>query len=340
MVDIIYLEESIRNSVVSERVIARYPDAQLVNIGHYGEVFNPRTQNFRLQKNNPAIILAGKDGRRIMDAPDEYTTGGDGHFYFSHMLNCIYDCRYCFLQGMYRSANYLLFVNYDDFASDLRQHAADCGAKKPWYFSGYDCDSLALEPVTGFADAFLPVFAEQHMQHATLELRTKSTQIRSLLKRDAMDNVVVAFSLNPQSVIESVEQGTPALDKRLQAMRRLQDAGWRVGLRFDPVVWHADFENSYQTLFQQVFTELDVGNIDSITLGAVRLPKNFHKTMARLFPEHWLFKAGMAQREGAMIGYKKSLEEQLLLFCQQQIDRYVDLPVFVYSADNVTSEQL
>ena len=31
------------------------------------------------------------------------------------MLNCIYDCKYCFLQGMFNSANYLVFVNYQDF---------------------------------------------------------------------------------------------------------------------------------------------------------------------------------------------------------------------------------
>ena len=27
-------------------------------------------------------------------------------WYFSHMLNCLYDCRYCFLQGMSRNHCY------------------------------------------------------------------------------------------------------------------------------------------------------------------------------------------------------------------------------------------
>ena len=31
------------------------------------------------------------------------------------MHNCIYDCRYCFLQGMYRSAHYVVFINYEDY---------------------------------------------------------------------------------------------------------------------------------------------------------------------------------------------------------------------------------
>ena len=31
------------------------------------------------------------------------------------MYNCLFDCRYCFLQGMYNSSNFVIFVNYEDF---------------------------------------------------------------------------------------------------------------------------------------------------------------------------------------------------------------------------------
>ena len=128
-----------------------------VVIDHYGEIFNAHNQNFRLQKRNPALILAAKQNKRVLETPSQYETGGGAHYYFSHMLNCVYDCRYCFLQGMLRSANYLLFVNYEDFVEDLTsiasQHEHD--QKPTWFFSGYDCDSLAYEPVSQFASYFL-----------------------------------------------------------------------------------------------------------------------------------------------------------------------------------------
>ncbi|SVD49612.1 uncharacterized protein METZ01_LOCUS402466, partial [marine metagenome] len=62
-----------------------------------------------------------------MATPEGYGIGGKNNYYFSHMLNCIYDCRYCFLQGMYRSAHYVLFVNYDEFfgAMDAKLMAHD-----------------------------------------------------------------------------------------------------------------------------------------------------------------------------------------------------------------------
>ena len=39
------------------------------------------------------------------------------------MFNCIYDCDYCYLQGMYPSANIVVFVNHEDFfdAVDMSQ---------------------------------------------------------------------------------------------------------------------------------------------------------------------------------------------------------------------------
>jgi len=216
MVDTIYIEREIAEHPRAEQILSRYPKAERIKLEHYGEVFNAAKQNFRLQKNNPSLILAAKQGKRVLPAPSQYETGGGEHYYFSHMLNCIYDCRYCFLQGMLRSANYLLFVNYDDFLQDIselaKQHQND--EKPAWFFSGYDCDSLAYEPVTRFAAHFVPAFAQ--FSNAVLELRTKSTQIRTLLNIEPQDNVVVAYSLSPEPVAKSVELGAPPLQKRIE----------------------------------------------------------------------------------------------------------------------------
>jgi len=241
MIDTIYIEADIAEHHRTHKVLARYPKANCIYIERYGEVFNSHAQNFRLQKQKPALILASKQNKKVMPTPLQYETGGGAHYYFSHMLNCVYDCRYCFLQGMLRSANYLLFVNYEEFVDEIeevaQQHA--CDEKPAWFFSGYDCDSLALEPVTQFADYFVDAF--KSIPNAVLELRTKSTQIRSLLARPAQDNVVVAYSLSPTNVADAVEEGAPSFAKRLEALQKLQNEGWRIGLRFDPIIWHKDY---------------------------------------------------------------------------------------------------
>lgn len=323
MIDTIYIEEAVLDHARSREILSRYPKAEHIVVARYAEIFNSHTQNFRLQKTNPALILAEKNNQRVLSTPEQYETGGGANYYFSHMLNCLYDCRYCFLQGMYRSANYLLFVNYEDFITDIKclaeKHQGD--QQPPWFFSGYDCDSLALEPVTGFAEFFLSEMSQ--LEHAVLELRTKSTQIRSLLRHQLLENVVVAFSLSPQAVASAIEQGAPPVAKRLRAMVKLQRAGWRIGVRFDPVIWHAGWQQSYQELLEIVFTELDPHTIDSVTLGGFRLPKGYFKTMRKLHPEHWLFNAGLDE-DRSMVSYTRQIEAEMFADIEQCAMRYID----------------
>jgi len=75
---------------------------------------------------------------------------------------------------------------------------------------------------------------------------------------------------------------------------------------------------------------LDATKIDSITLGGVRLPKTFHKRMAKLMPDEPLFAAGMQDFDSDMVAYEPKVEAGILGFCQQQIALYTDQLVFDY----------
>ncbi len=336
MLDTLYIEESVSEHFRTQEIVARYPAAQKIYIEKYSEVFNPHAQNFRLQKQNPALILAAKQNKKVLSTPTQYETGGGANYYFSHMLNCLYDCRYCFLQGMYRSANYLLFVNYEDFVEDIKKHAQihKNDDKPAWFFSGYDCDSLAFEPVTKFADFFLPEF--ELLPNCVLELRTKSTQIRSLVDRNVVPNVVVAYSLSPQEVASAIEIGAPSTEKRLDALVKLQQHGWRIGIRFDPIIWHQDYQIHYKTLVEQVFSQLDPSKIDSITLGGFRLPKGYYKTMRSLYPEHGLFSAGLTEQQ-AMVSYQPEIEQEVFNSVSEFIRTFVDeSKLFVYPSHSET----
>jgi len=295
--------------------MARFPKARQVLIERYGDVFNQPGQDFRQQKQNPALILAKKHGRRVLPTPPGYHIGGSRNYYFSHMLNCVYDCRYCFLQGMYRSGNYVVFANFDDFFEDIRT-TTEASDTPSWFFSGYDCDSLALNPITQFTDQALDTFAD--LPNARLELRTKSTQIRTLLNREPIPNVVVAYSLSPEPIAAAHEHKTPSLQKRIQALQDLQQAGWRVGLRFDPILFADNYKDLYSTLFQETFDALDVDAIHSVSLGPFRLPKPFYKRMIRLYPDSSLLAQPM-RTKAAMVSYPTDTEQDILGFCEEKL---------------------
>lgn len=315
MIDSIYIEEAVRQHPRTRDILSRYSDARVIEINRYTELFNAGAQNFRLQKKNPALILAKKNQSFVLPAPQEYRIGEGRNFYFSHMLNCLYDCRYCFLQGMYRSAHYILFVDYEGFLNEIDQTIAQTN-ERAWFCSGYDCDSLALEPVTRFVDYFIPAFAAR--PDAELELRTKSTQIRSLLEKEAIPNVITAFSFTPAAIAQQLEHRAPAIEKRLDAAVKLQQAGWPVGLRFDPLIHHPDFRTLYTELFDQIFSRLDVTAIHSVSLGVFRLPKNYFKTLHRLYPDERLFAAPLEEHKG-MVSYRTDLESEMKQFCHETL---------------------
>jgi len=325
MFDFIYIEEAISNHPKVRKICNRFPNATPVFCTRYGEIFNPRSQNFRLQKQRPALILAAKHGRLVLEAPPEYGIGGERNYYFSHMLNCVYDCRYCFLQGMYRSANMVIFINFEDFQTALEEKIRADAGQTPYFFSGYDCDSLALESTTGFVAAFLDFFAAHPT--AFFELRTKSVRIKALLEHDALANCIVAFSMTPPQVAAALEAGTPPVQRRLEAMLQLQEHGWPLGLRFDPLILHENYQEHYAQLFATVFARLKIEHLHSVSLGQFRLPRDHYKTMSHLYPDEKLFAHALEEKDG-MVSYQTQRAREMHDFCARELLRFIPPSLF------------
>ncbi len=327
MISAIYIERELRQQNRVQEILRRFPSVPYIECEHYSELFNRHHQNFRLQKKMPALILAKKDNKYVLPTPVGYGVGAQHNYYFSHMLNCMYDCRYCFLQGMYNSANYVLFINYESFEQEMEHIVAAHQGESVGLFSGYDCDSLALEPVTQFVDYFLDFFAK-HPQ-AILELRTKSTQVRTLLDREPLSNCLVAFSFTAEPISNALEHKVPKVQKRLDALGRVQQAGWPIGLRFDPVIYSDTYQGDFTKLCEQVFAVVDTQKLHSVSLGAFRLPQQFMTKMVNLYPDEKLF-ASQFEKQGAMISYPEDLEQEMMAYCESVLFNYINADQFFY----------
>jgi len=320
MIDTIYIEEGAEKLPKSREILSRFPKASVIPCKHYKEVFNPSNQSFRLQKKNPALILARQRGKLTHPIPQSYGVGGKHNFYFSHLLNCLYDCRYCFLQGMYPSAHYLLFVNFDHFKAEIKKISNSLD-DECWFFSGYDCDSLALESVTGFTSDFLPFFRE--LPNAWVELRTKSVAIQSLQQILPLERAVVAFSFTPQEISTQLEKGVPSVQSRIKAMTQLASQGWKVGLRIDPLIDCKNFAGRYENLFNQIFKQLPTDALHSVSLGAFRMPAGFLKKIEKQYPEEPLFAGNFRDLKGQS-SYPTETEKHLKQLCIDQLVKYID----------------
>ena len=319
MINTIYIEEEIIDHPRVKKICNYLKRANKIIINRYTEVFNKKSQNFRIQKIKPALILSKKYDNFIHKAPDGYGIGGVDNYYFAHMLNCPFDCRYCFLQGMFYSANYVLFVNYEDFFDEIIKLNKINKEKKITLFSGYDSDSLAVEGLTGFVKDAIPFFKKY--ENILMELRTKSTYIKPLLN-DYAKNIVVAYSFTPESFSEVYEKGVPSIKKRLNSISQLVKNGWNIGLRFDPIVCFKNWKVVYKNFFNTIFDTIPEESIHSVTYGTIRFPVKVLKNIEKLYPDEKLFYFVNEENFKLYNGFNR--EEMVSDFCRDILKNYVD----------------
>jgi spore photoproduct lyase len=230
------------------------------------------------------LYLAPHKGDFLKKCPGSAGQVCCNYFVINFASNCPMDCSYCYLQE-YLADNAALKVFSN--VADLIDEADRMLARHRGVFfrigTGEITDSLALEPYTGMVGELLPYFAEQ--PNVLLELKTKSDRVDSLLSFDPKGRVVVAWSMNPPRVIELDEHGTASLAARLAAARRCQEAGYRLGFHFDPMIEYPGWESDYQSMLEQTFAAIDWRRLAWLSLGVLRQTPALKRVMRKRFPQ-------------------------------------------------------
>ncbi|HEX2928388.1 MAG TPA: radical SAM protein, partial [Candidatus Binatia bacterium] len=218
--------------------------------------------------------------------------GSDGqvccnYFVINFASNCPMDCSYCYLQEYLADNSSLrVFGNVNDLIDEADRTLSRHRGVFFRIGTGEITDSLALEPYTGMVAELIPYFARQ--PNVLLELKTKSDCVNGLLDLDPKGRVVVAWSMNPQCVIDQDEHNTATLDERLRAARRCQDAGYRLGFHFDPMIEYPGWETDYQNMLEQTFATIDWRRVAWLSLGVLRNTPGLKRMMRARFPQSTL----------------------------------------------------
>lgn len=303
---VIYVEEAALTYPRAQRILSRLPDAERILIRDYRDVFNRAHQNPVLQKKAQALILAVSDRPRVYEgAPVCQDFDNDRFFYSSDVMNCVFDCEYCYLQGMYPSGNIVVFVNLEATFAALDRllregsegtdllSAVDSGSapqirdgsdtENPLYVCiSYDTDLFALEPLLGYV-ADWTGYAEAH-PGLTLELRTKSAARNILRSLPVPENIILAVTLSPDPVIRAMEHRTPSLSARLEFAAEAISLGWKVRLCFDPMIAVHDAKTVYDAMFDTVFDTLPMDRVHDVSVGLFRISREYLKEMRRHRP--------------------------------------------------------
>ena len=281
----IYIEEALLGGEEAEAILWKFPKAKCIPIRHYKDLFNRRKQNRALQEKSRKLILAKKEGQRIYPGAPVCQSFSESAFYYASLLmNCPFHCEYCYLQGMYPSANLVLFLNLEDYFSDCQRLIKEKGSL--YLCISYDTDLLALEELYPFVERFARFLEEE--PDLRIEVRTKAggeSLFRRLLKmhlsEDAKKRLIFAFTLSPEKIVSEAEHGTAGLKGRLKAVKMAMEEGFTLRLCFDPMLYHADWESLYTELLETVFREIPMEKLYDVSVGSFRISESYLKAMTK-----------------------------------------------------------
>lgn len=151
----------------------------------------------------------------------------------------------------------------------------------------YDTDLLAIEHITGYAAAWVEFVRRQNeLQPGCLkiELRTKCAGVQVWKSVPPHPDVVCAFTISPQAVIDAYEHRTPSLKQRLLGVTEAMRTGFSVRLCFDPMIYCRDWKKQYDDMLVQVFEHIDMEKIVDVSVGTFRVSQDYLKKMRKNEP--------------------------------------------------------
>lgn len=314
----IYVETGVKDHPRTQMILGKFPFAEIVEISHYKDVFCRSRQSGVLQHRSQNLILAKKEGALLYEGAPVCQSFGNPYFYYtSCVMNCIFDCEYCYLKGMYPSANIVVFVNLEDYFAQAEQMLR----VHPLYLCvSYDTDLLALEHVTGYVGAWSE-FAKKH-KNLNIEIRTKCADGQLAERILPVPGVIYALTLSPQAVIEAYEHYTPSLRARLAFAKQLMHAGCAIRLCFDPMIFLPEWERHYAQMLTQVYDTIDMEKIVDVSVGSFRISCDYLKIMRKQEPDSavvWF----PFQNENGYYHYPKELMEEMEAFLVHQLEQKI-----------------
>lgn len=313
----IYIEERVWDHPVAQTILSKFSSAVVININHYKDVFNRPSQSFYQQKKNQSIILAYKEKPYLYKGSYLCEDFGYNNFYYSPCIqNCIYNCDYCYLQGLYPSGNIVIFVNIEDYLYETERFLK---RNKLYLCVSYDSDIMALENIFEYSKAWIEFARDK--ENLLLEIRTKSTGRSVINKIEPCNNVILAWSLSPKSICESYERKTPSLDSRIAAVNTAVDKGWRARLCFEPLIKVDNFSSIYNQFIKKVFSSIKPKDINDIVIGSFRMNKEYYDKIKKMRIDTDIFCKDIITKD-KYIAYKD--EENMVQFVKSKVLEYCD----------------
>ena len=281
----IYVEQEVAASPLAEKICASFPRSKVLTISSMKDYlkgrgfklkdYNKRTENLFLVREKYDLFKACPCTSNVLPC---------GYSLLNLGFGCPFECSYCFLQGYQNFPGIIIPLNLEKFFEGFSPPART-GSIFPYFRigTGEFTDSLVFDELTGYSTKLIEFFSRR--PDIYFEFKTKSLNIKNILASKPAKNIVVSWSLNPQSVIDKNEFGAATLAERISSAKQCIDAGFIVGFHFDPIFYFEGWEKVYFEVIDKIFSAVSPEKVLWISLGTLRMPKDLKKSIENRFPE-------------------------------------------------------
>lgn len=246
----IYYEEGIAEYSMGKKLMEKYKDSTWIPIQSHNNILELRSRpNEDFVEMKKYLIIGVRKthkyvpNAKVSDFLVPFTSSG-----------CIAMCLYCYLVCNYNKCSYLrVFVNHEQMLENLikKSHSYE---KECVFEIGSNSDLILENTVTGSLPYTIEEFAKRG--RGSLTFPTKFSMVEELLPLNHQGKVIFRMSLNPQSLIETVEIGTSPLKNRIVALNKMCDAGYPIGILIAPVILVENWKKLYAELLDILEQEL------------------------------------------------------------------------------------
>ncbi len=308
----IYIDRKVQNEKVTLNVLKNLGDSSVApqndDVVFIDDVKDIGLSS-SLEKGREVLLVTSFKGEVFEHCP----AGKPGmvccnYFIFPFAQNCHMDCEYCFLQYYLNKQVMVIYANIEEMLQKLEKALEN---RKTFcrVGTGEYADSLALDHLTGISTLLIPFFATK--KNAVLELKTKTNNIDNLLKMEPGNGTVVAWSINPKSIVDQYEHGTSSLEDRLEAALSCAKAGYKVAFHLDPMIYYEGWEKGYQDLIEIIYEKVGQYSIEWISLGNLRMTSDLKTMMKLRFPNSPLWGEEMVRGIDGKFRYPKKLRIEM-----------------------------